>query len=533
MRSSRVLAAALAWRRPRWMPAKPTGWARLIDTLKLDVKPLREPEAAAATGSDRAPLARAAAEGLRSGDVNVEVVAAALGKSRRFEEEVREAVAESAAAGTLAQDADLRRVWYLAEWLLDRPVAGLESVTLEGDARAEQVAVLDWDRFITLPASAARVASRQKVLDNQLGNRVFCPQVRRTASIRQHHDAHLERRARELLDRIKDDECTLRTLYFRESRSSLSIESIFHPQQHHLDLFVDTLIGVKTESRGPFTEDLMLKIQHSVLGEAAFGELRGQHYRDNHQVYVAETVATIDDVVQEVRFVAARPQDVRKLMAGIIEMGDSLLRLREDQIAASDAVSLAAAISFGFVFVHPFLDGNGRTHRFLLHLFLRWLGFAPKIFFPISAVSARHQGEYLDCLENFSRGSLAATRYIFESEDRMVVRNDTAHVFSFFDATPMAEYLYDCIDTTLQVDLPDHIEYEKVWSSTLAGMRAAHPDISESVLRLFIRVAYGIHADGDHTRERFPGLSEDVFDDLLARMEPLRAFQVREKRMAW
>ena len=27
----------------------------------------------------------------------------------------------------------------------------------------------------------------------------------------------------------------------------------------------------------------------------------------------------------------------------------------------------AAIIAFGFVFIHPFLDGNGRIHRFLIH----------------------------------------------------------------------------------------------------------------------------------------------------------------------
>jgi Fic family protein len=31
-----------------------------------------------------------------------------------------------------------------------------------------------------------------------------------------------------------------------------------------------------------------------------------------------------------------------------------------------DAV-LAAAIAFGFVFIHPFVDGNGRLHRYIIH----------------------------------------------------------------------------------------------------------------------------------------------------------------------
>lgn len=32
-----------------------------------------------------------------------------------------------------------------------------------------------------------------------------------------------------------------------------------------------------------------------------------------------------------------------------------------------DAVLAAAMIAFGFVFIHPFVDGNGRIHRYLIH----------------------------------------------------------------------------------------------------------------------------------------------------------------------
>ena len=35
--------------------------------------------------------------------------------------------------------------------------------------------------------------------------------------------------------------------------------------------------------------------------------------------------------------------------------------------AECDAVVAASVIAFAFVFLHPFDDGNGRMHRFLLH----------------------------------------------------------------------------------------------------------------------------------------------------------------------
>jgi Fic family protein len=40
-------------------------------------------------------------------------------------------------------------------------------------------------------------------------------------------------------------------------------------------------------------------------------------------------------------------------------------------------VAIAALVAFGFVFIHPFGDGNGRIHRFLIHQVLSTEGFTP------------------------------------------------------------------------------------------------------------------------------------------------------------
>ena len=73
------------------------------------------------------------------------------------------------------------------------------------------------------------------------------------------------------------------------------------------------------------------------------------------------------------------------------------------------AVVAAAVVAFSFVFIHPFVDGNGRIHRFLLHHVLSKLGYSPPgTIFPISASIVRNLPEYDSVLQSLSK-PLSAT----------------------------------------------------------------------------------------------------------------------------
>ena len=56
------------------------------------------------------------------------------------------------------------------------------------------------------------------------------------------------------------------------------------------------------------------------------------------------------------------------------------------------------------MFIHPFTDGNGRIHCYLIHQVLAERGFAPKgIVFPVSAVILERIDEDRQVLEAYSR----------------------------------------------------------------------------------------------------------------------------------
>jgi Fic family protein len=64
----------------------------------------------------------------------------------------------------------------------------------------------------------------------------------------------------------------------------------------------------------------------------------------------------------------------------------------------------AALAHAQFETIHPFVDGNGRTGRAIIHLVLRRRGLAPRVVPPVSLVLATLAGDYVN--------GLTATRYI-------------------------------------------------------------------------------------------------------------------------
>ena len=242
----------------------------------------------------------------------------------------------------------------------------------------------------------------------------------------------------------------------------------------------------------------LLDLQHAIVDPryAATG------LRD-FQNFVGETIGGYREVVH---FICPRPQDVEGLMAGWMGMARRLIQPRQDPVIAA---SLAA---FGFVFIHPFEDGNGRIHRFLMHHVLSTMGFTPPgLLFPVSAAIVRDRRGYDAALEIFSGAILPHIDWEWTLNKEIAVTSETSDLYRYFDATPLAEFLYEKVAETVRKDLKEELEFVSTFDRALASVldRIDMPDRRAS---LFVRCC--LQNGGVLSRKKrveFPELSnEDV-----------------------
>jgi Fic family protein len=88
-------------------------------------------------------------------------------------------------------------------------------------------------------------------------------------------------------------------------------------------------------------------------------------------------------------------------------------------------IAQAALAHSQFETIHPFVDGNGRTGRALIHVVLRRRGLAPTVVPPVSLVLATWSEEYV--------GGLTATRYR-EAPSSQAAMNGVNHWLDLFAA---------------------------------------------------------------------------------------------------
>eukprot|EP00903_Cladosiphon_okamuranus_P003764 g3762.t1 len=335
--------------------------------------------------------------------------------------------------------------------------------------------LLDSSIYITGPVRKIR---RQRINMNLLGTVNFSPMVR-IAGLGTWNELEMRKRCEDIVGDYPAEifERAVRYLYAKESKSSHEIERET-PDQKRAEKFIALL--EQTWHRDFLNKPALVELQQAIV-EPRYAN-RGWRNElvesGDRQVYVGETLGP---GVERVHYAAPKPEDLDEMMEEYLLMA---WRMIEDGFDLSDdgkvpppsvavpTLVAAAVIAFAFNFLHPFSDGNGRIHRFILHHVLARRGFGPEgIILPVSAVILNRPREYDQALESFSKPLMERVEYTMDERLRMTVTNDTVDFYRYIDCTELTRITIDFIRETIETELPSELRYLMMYDEIRARMR--------------------------------------------------------------
>lgn len=325
-----------------------------------------------------------------------------------------------------------RRAGFFYEYLTGR------QLDFPGVVAGNYVMALDSAPYVT--ASQPVNNPRWRVRDNLPGSRHYCPMVLRTARVQQAEQYDCARHLADLETEFGADilQHSAVWLTIKESRASFAIE---HEEQHldRVRRFAAAMERWCGRYDDPLSEAALTELQARILGPRAtrYGVRRSP-------VFIGE----VDGFTQVVHYIAPHWNDAPLLLSGLRDCA-------RRTVGVSPLVR-AALLSFGFVYIHPMSDGNGRISRFLINDVLRRDGAVPEPFIlPVSATitsSVVNRRGYDQMLELFSQPFMRryADAWRFGPEQ---VGDDGVHFNLEFDAWQ------DALPAWRYPDMTDHVEY--------------------------------------------------------------------------
>lgn len=389
----------------------------------------------------------------------------------------------------------MRRIWFLYEWLLNRQLDIPDAKT--GTYAKIIDPKLQW-------AIKGTTSTRHRVRNNLPGSRDYCPLVRRTDALNAFVASRLDEQAKAVIGKISGNILarTAAFLLLKDSKSSYAIEGESPPH----DRIQRWGKAIGEAGKHPLDEDEFIRLQRIVIGKddrfIKMGFRKEGGFVGEHE---QETRMPLPD------HISARVEDLSDLMRGLISFD-------HDYASEIDPVIASAVLAFGFVYIHPFEDGNGRIHRYLIHHALTARGFNPAgLVFPVSAAILDRIDDYRRVLETYSERLLPLIDWKPTAKMNVEVLNDTGDFYRYFDATPHAEFLFECVQRTVEHDLPDEaafLERYDVFKNRVEAM-AEMPASTIDLLFSFLKQNNGQLSNRARAKE-FSSLTDNEIEEFEA-----------------
>lgn len=360
-----------------------------------------------------------------------------------------------------------RRACFLYEWLTGR------RLETDGANQGGYVDALDGESIVVASQEKSVMSRRWRVRDNMPGTPAFCPLVRKVPDAVGAMALDIPSLVGELASEFGEEVIMKSAVWMtlRESKSSFAIEGE-GDKGDRIQRFARVLGRRTGQGDLALTDTVLAEIQREILGERTTLQQFGLR---QSPVFVGESV----HFQEVVHYIAPPAQDLEAMLQGLATF--------LGRTTGQSPVMRAAVAAFGFVYIHPMADGNGRVHRFLVNDVLRRDGAVmDPLILPISSLITSDSAErraYDRILEEISRPlmDLMAGHYRFgesiaypdglSSNLHLTEPGLARPVWRMPDLTRHVIYLADVIARTIRDDMRQESRYMRSHARARAAIK--------------------------------------------------------------
>lgn len=375
---------------------------------------------------------------------------------------------------------------------------------LEGvpNAMGPYVDLFDVKKYLT---GRPQRNTKWRVDFNGLGNIRYCPTIERTSTLTALLEKDTLHRAQEFIDGLAPDllDRAMSWSYLSETESSFAIESE-KPTTQKAEAFAQLLRQARDKTR--ITEDYLVELQNLCVTNALDHAVQFRH-RQNWLRGPGRGVLGIT-------YVPPSPDLVPELMQSIMDWVN-------DPPPGQNALVIGALSSFAFVFVHPFMDGNGRLSRFLFHKAVCQSDVLRQgLVLPISVAMKRNEDQYLQALKSFSAPARRLWEVTMRDDENFDLRfKGDLSIYRYWDATPCVEFGLRMAEQSLDLDLrqeTDYLQkYDAIWRRVNERI-----DLNSNALSLLVRLC--LQNEGRLSNAKRKGfLAKGYPEDMLGKVESI------------
>lgn len=191
---------------------------------------------------------------------------------------------------------------------------------------------------------------------------------------------------------------------------------------------------------------------------------------------------------------------------------NGLMRLTNQRAADLDPLVHAAVVSFAFVFIHPFMDGNGRLSRYLIHHCLGQSGrLPPQFLLPISVAMKKHEAEYLHALTTFSKPARQLCQVTWGGDEHYTYEwaPEADTWFRYMDLSEAATFTLAMAEASLDTHMRQEVEFLGLFDRVKRHINERHDLRGSDLANLIVTIFQNGGTLSNNRRKRYADRVQD------------------------